>query len=305
MDVTIIVPIYNRKAVVEQMLKSISDDHRLIIVDNNSSDGTAEYCRNYIMRHNRKNTTLLRERTPGAAAARNKGLSACSTKWVYFFDSDDIFTSLPQTWDESMDLVCMPVCQVEGGKERVRAYKPVSTPHTHILNSMLSTQSMIFRTDFLRQIGGWNNECAIWDDWELGMRALTNTNRVQWIEDKARHRIIIHPDSITGSSFSQRYERIRRTFEIAIDELIDDERLPRDLRKKALFAMYLRCHIYVGKLRHEGDSASADDLRLFTQSKFQVGVLDQRIAKLLEWFTSKGMRGAWKIALELTNHELH
>lgn len=302
MDLTIVIPLFNRKTYIKSTLDSIEksgvDVKQVIIIDNNSSDGSFEYAQT-IRELYHFDVLVDRETKAGAAAARNRGLALCNTEWVYFFDSDDIFTGLPSAWNTDKDLVCIPTKQRINKSLRQRAYSPVSTPHTQILNGMLNTLSMIFRTEYVRSIGGWNEECRIWDDWELGIRALVQTQKVQWIEGKAFHEILIHPESITGSSFSHKVESLITTIDIAFDDIM---LMPESKEKdRSLFALFLRCYILSGECLKEKSQEASESIHAFINKVYQVGKNDYKIGHLLEWYVSKGYRGAWKIALYIVN----
>lgn len=286
MQLTIIIPVRNRADYILRTLQTLPPDVPLIVVDNGSTDATAQIAADFCCR--RPLATFVSEPTPGAPAARNRGLELVDTEWVYFFDSDDEFTALPQipAQAEALDLVCIPVTMVVDGRECTRDFRPTADAATHVLTAMLSTQSMIFRTAWLRSIGAWDNRCRIWNDWELGLRALLHHPRLLWITDEPRHRIYVHDDSITGPSFSARWEGIRDTLAIAYDEAhqADDRRVLR--------ALDLRLAIVCGTLRREGASAAADEIRRLTAHP-------RRSLSLLEWGVAHGLRGAWRIALAL------
>lgn len=286
-NVTIVIPVFNRVTRVRLALELIPEHYPLILVDNGSTDGTAEFLAEYCRR--RKNAVFAQEPERGACAARNRGLSLCQTEWVYFFDSDDEFTSLPNPKKtKKYDMFCFPVMMVVAGDERVRDYRPVKDPATHVLNAMLGTHSMLFRTSWLRSIGGWDNRCRIWNDWELGLRALLCRPRMRWITDKARHRVFVHPNSITGPNYSARSEAIRDTLLVAYD----DARTAANDR--VLRALDLRTRIVCGVLRREGSSTAASSIRPLAKSTF--------IGWLLETYCALGGRGAWRIALAILNY---
>ena len=73
---------------------------------------------------------------------------------------------------------------------------------------MLSTQSVVWRTAFLREIGGWNESVLVWNDWELGLRALLATPRMLILPQEGYHQILQHAQSITGETFSSRLTQI-------------------------------------------------------------------------------------------------
>lgn len=310
MQLTIIIPVRNRANYILRTLQTLPPDVPLIVVDNGSTDGTAQLAADFCSRH--PLATFVSEPTPGAPAARNRGLELVDTEWVYFFDSDDEFTGLPEIPENPespekpetpespenpgnpenpgapapLDLVCFPVTMVIDGKERTRDYRPTADAATHVITGMLSTQTMIFRTEWLRSIGGWDNRCRIWNDWELGLRALLHHPRLLWITDEPHHRIYVHDDSITGPSFSARWEAISNTLTIAYDEArhVDDQRVLR--------ALDLRLAIVCGTLRRQDASAAADELR-------RLMAHPRRTLRLLEWCVAHGLRGAWRIALSL------
>lgn len=297
MDITIVLPVYNRKGLVQRTLDSIPDTFNIIIIDNGSTDGSYEFCRQWMLNSHRKNVRVEREFQKGAAAARNKGLELCKTEWVYFFDSDDVFTGLPEKWDATSDIAFFPVNMSVNGKEAVRPYMTVASPYVHILNLMMSTQSVIYKTEWLRKIGGWNVECMMWDDWELGVRTLAHSPKVDWLTSKVYHHIFVHKDSITGLDFSSRYKEIIKTLGMAFDVLYDMENGTR--KQQAVFALFLRCYIFGGQLLKEKNKDAANDVEEFIYDRFRVNKQSHKIGKLLRWYTSKGGRGAWKIAMKL------
>jgi len=296
MDITIVIPVYNRKEYIRQTLDNIPASYPVIMVDNGSTDGSLELIRQ--LAEERPGTLVTTEQQPGAAAARNKGLSLTRSKWIYFFDSDDIFTGLPAQWDDTVDLVCFPTRQQIGGKTHTRAYSPVTTAHTQILSSMLNTVSMVFRTDFLRQIGGWDARCLIWDDWELGLRALLLTQKVEWQTQQAYHTLLIHPDSITGRNLSSRIGRILDALDIAFADICKLQ----PANQAALAALFFRCQILSGQMQNEGDASAARQMHDFISDKFSVNRMSRLMGQLLEWGARHGVRGTWRIALWLVNH---
>ena len=296
MDITIVIPVYNRRRLIRHTLESIRrspmGDVPVIVVDNGSTDGTLELLQEYSAAH--PQVSITHEPVRGAATARNKGLSLVTTTWVYFFDSDDEFEDIPHSWSGDSDLIAFPTRQCSEGKTTVRAFRESSDPAVHILNGMLSTQSMIFRTSWLKGIGGWNTACRIWDDWELGIRTLLAKPKIQWITGKAYHTINVHSESLTGPSFKSRYKLQLE----AIDQaLIDTEQAEASIRTKCRKALMLRTYIISGQLLYEGDRKASAECRQFIIDKFGKNPSGTRLGGFLELYTSFGLRGAWRIAL--------
>ena len=295
MDITIVIPVFNRKALLKHTLDSILrspiGNVPVIVVDNGSTDGTSQFLESYCQAH--PSVTNASEPERSAAAARNRGLSMVRTTWVYFFDSDDEFEDLPHNWDNSVDMIAFPTKQKNEDRISIRAYKPVADPAVHILNGMLNTQSMIFRTTWLKEIGGWNTSCRIWDDWELGTRALIARPSLQWITHKSYHTIRIHPDSLSGPSFKSRYKLQLEAIGQVLSDIDKTDAITSSRCRKALM---LRTYILSGKLLYEGDKKASLQCREFIENNFGKKPDGTVLGRFLEQYTAMGMRGAWKIA---------
>ena len=93
---TIVIPVHNRRNLVEHTLGSLRQQtaprFATVLVDNASTDGSIEVLRKWQAENNspERPVTVLSESTPGASAARNRGLDAVESPWVLFFDSDDL-----------------------------------------------------------------------------------------------------------------------------------------------------------------------------------------------------------------------
>lgn len=90
--VSIVVPVYNSEAWIDDCLKSLFSqafgNWELILVDDCSTDGSLARCRAY--EGDGRVRVLPRKVGGGAGAARNTGLAEARGEYVYFFDSDDM-----------------------------------------------------------------------------------------------------------------------------------------------------------------------------------------------------------------------
>jgi glycosyltransferase involved in cell wall biosynthesis len=93
--VTIIIPAYNREHLIGESLDSIIaqtySNWECIIVDDGSTDGTAEVIKSYILKDARfKYFKRPNHKPKGANACRNFGLECSKGTFINWFDSDDI-----------------------------------------------------------------------------------------------------------------------------------------------------------------------------------------------------------------------
>lgn len=87
---TIIVPTYNRAALLPATIKSLQNqafrDYEIIIVDDGSTDNTEDVIREYLNEY----TKYYKKDNAERAAARNYGARLATGLYVNFFDSDDL-----------------------------------------------------------------------------------------------------------------------------------------------------------------------------------------------------------------------
>lgn len=91
MLVSIIIPIYNGAKFLYECLKSImacpSTEIECIIVNDGSTDSTAEICNRFINEDSR--FRLINKENTGVSDSRNRGISKATGDYVFFLDADD------------------------------------------------------------------------------------------------------------------------------------------------------------------------------------------------------------------------
>lgn len=92
MKVSVVVLAHNEEKYIEKCLQSLIDQEEkpdeIIVVDNNSKDKTVEICKKFPVR-------IVREKTPGIIAARNKGFNSALHDIIARCDADSI---APSDW---------------------------------------------------------------------------------------------------------------------------------------------------------------------------------------------------------------
>lgn len=290
-EVTIVIPVYNRSEYLDRLFSSITllqyTALKVILVDNASTDDSLARCRQFAETCVFP-VQVLEEPRKGAGNARNTGLQACDTEWVYFFDSDDELSAdflnvlMPLTTDK--DVVLFSTTQVQGEHHYTRPFRPTCAPSYQILSSMLNTQSMLFRSSWLKSIGGWNTSLTVWIDWELGIRVLLNQPRAIWYTQHPFHHIYIHSESITGADMTHNLPGKIECLKMVYNELTS----PQD--KKAL---YYRSCIVQGQVRRLGGSFPLGFI------PWNENLLHRLMGRALSFYTSIGGRGAWRLATAL------
>lgn len=205
--ITVVIPVYNRAEVVGRTLEAISRQtatcFRVILVNNNSTDGTADVLRRWAEGRSADVTVLCCKR-PGAAAARQCGLDAVDTPWTLFFDSDD--TMAPEHIEQIVNTITShPDAEMIGrdvrfhhpdGRCRIKPF--ASSQYSSLFDGTTGTQRYCARTELFRRAGGWNPDIGVWDDIELGARLLSLKPVVVKIKGKPTVDIYLGSDSISN-----------------------------------------------------------------------------------------------------------
>ena len=93
--ISIVVPIYNGERYLTECLDSLRAQEyqriEIILVDDGSSDGTAEICRRYVADDQR--FRYIYQENGGQNAARKTGVEHAAGDWVMFVDADDFVTA--------------------------------------------------------------------------------------------------------------------------------------------------------------------------------------------------------------------
>lgn len=185
--VSIITPSYNKQKFIAETIKSvIAQTHQnweLIIVDDNSTDNTAEIITQFSEQD--KRVLLFQNRqNKGANFCRNFGLSKAKGDYVIFLDADDVL--LPKCLetriekalkfsDSNLLVFSMGVFQKQIGDTKGKEWIPnTKTPLQGFLRDKLSWSILqsIWKKDFLLELNGFDEIFPKLQDVELHTRAL-------------------------------------------------------------------------------------------------------------------------------------
>lgn len=93
MFLSFIIPIFNCELYIKQSLdiitssKLLPDGYEIILVDDGSTDKSAEICKRYAISN--KNIQYFYQKNQGPATARNTGLKHATGDYIWFVDADD------------------------------------------------------------------------------------------------------------------------------------------------------------------------------------------------------------------------
>lgn len=104
--VSIITPVYNAEEFIVQTIESVQaqtySDWELLLIDDCSTDSSAELIKSFTDNDNRIRYVKLNKNS-GAAVTRNTGLAMAKGRYIAFLDSDDIWKA--QKLEKQMELI--------------------------------------------------------------------------------------------------------------------------------------------------------------------------------------------------------
>lgn len=303
----VIVPVYNRAALLTRCLDSIhSQSFRpltLVIADNNSTDRSAEIAGQWAESHRADDfaVSVINAPEQGAAAARQHGLDSLgdfgrdSDTILFFFDSDDtmrpdmISTAMRTFNDTDANLLCWNVAfhGLDGKTRITRDPDAENTLAAHLVHGSLATQRFAVNARFLADAGAWNTGIDVWDDWELGIRLLLADPHF-CCTDQVLADVFSQRESITGTSFTARAGRWENVLTIAASHLKNAPAKIRHLipyRQAVLAAHYHR----------EGNKTGAKALLKKALDTPGLSTLNRLGLRLTYTHTALGLRGAHTI----------
>lgn len=157
--ISIIVPVYNAESYLHQCIDSILAqtyaDFELLLVDDGSTDHSADICDEYAAFD--KRIRVLRQKNSGQAAARNLGIKNSTGEWITFVDSDDIIH--PQM----LAILSVGIEKHRGRIAVCNAYEAVNIPDSFYTELQPSFTELYMNEDGL--ISARKRNYAFWVVW--------------------------------------------------------------------------------------------------------------------------------------------
>jgi glycosyltransferase involved in cell wall biosynthesis len=178
--VSVVIPCYNQAhflgEAIESVLSQTYKRFEIIVVDDGSTDDTAEVAARYPA------VRCIRQRNKGLSAARNSGLNASCGSFLVFLDADDRL--LPEALQKGLDcLNAHPECALVYGRYvNINADasfltpgadpRPQSEPYLELLrrNFIGTTAAAMFRRSVFSSVRGFSTELAACEDYDLYFR---------------------------------------------------------------------------------------------------------------------------------------
>lgn len=180
------------KRCVESLRRHTDVDHELIIVDNGSVDGTAEYARS------KADVAVINDANLGFAAGMNRGLARATGEHVAFINND---TAFPDAWAgalmEDFDNhpragIVVPAVTAAGNRVTVRENPGTEQITLLPFGEFPSGVVYLMRAELIRALGGWNETYRMASSEDLDLAFMVWAHGLDIILDE---RVLIEHES--------------------------------------------------------------------------------------------------------------
>ena len=260
--VSVIIPTYNRlpmlKEAVESVLSQDFEDFELIVVDDGSTDGTADE----ITRYGGRVKLLQHKENRGVSAARNSGILHAKGKYIGFLDSDDLWVKgklkiQVAFLDENPQY---PLCYTD--EIWIRRGKRVNPMLKHAKFSgwilekclplcIISPSSALMRKTLFSKVGLFDEALPVCEDYDLWLRVSVRFP-IFFIDRKLIVKRGGHPDQLSNRSWGNDRFRV-----IALEKLLSEPSLGPEEREWVMKEMKKKCEILSQGFLKRGNEAEA------------------------------------------------
>ena len=257
-QITAILPTWNRAEWLENSIQSVLDqtfgDFELVVVDDASTDSTAEI----IERYSGKIRTIVFSENRGVSAARNAAISTSDSEWIAFLDSDDFWH--PDKLQKQIAQTKMrPACPLHFTDEiwirngvRVNPKKKHQKKEGWIFQPslalcLMAPSTVILRRELFEVHGLFDENLPVCEDYDLWLR-LTAQHPVALLNEKLMTRHGGHADQLSRSDWGIDRYRVQ-----SIQKILKTESLRPEDRTAAIRMLIEKCGILAKGFRKRGN----------------------------------------------------
>lgn len=197
--VSIIIPLYNAENFISEclcsVLKQTYKEIEIIVVNNNSTDGSVEVVQDIITKNPSK-IQLVNEYNRGAPHARNKGLSLANGQFIQFLDADDKISSNKieeqlKAFSPLIDVVISDYIVYSEKMDKIIEYKSFENlefnPLEIAITNIITTCNPLYRKKIIEDIGGYDTSLEGSQDWEFHIRLVLKGYKFKYLKGQFFH----------------------------------------------------------------------------------------------------------------------
>ena len=252
MKISVVIPTYNRIALVERAIDSVLRQSikpfDIIVVDDGSDDGTSE-----MIQKKYRSINLVQQQNSGVSAARNNGIKHAKGDWIALLDSDDEWTE-KKLENQANRLIKNPdyhFCHtneiwIRNGV-RVNQKKRHQKYGGYIFDKCLdicriSPSSTLFKKNILEHVGWFDTQLPVCEDYDLWLR-ITADYKILFVDELLIIKYGGHTDQLSQSVEGIELFRIK-----SLENLLANTELSPQKRNLAITMIIKKLNIYLNGL---------------------------------------------------------
>ncbi|MGQ0456062.1 MAG: glycosyltransferase family 2 protein [Hyphomicrobium sp.] len=212
-SLAVIIPCWNSEQWIAQAISSVLRQQypriEVIVVDDGSTDRSGEVLQSF-----GDQIARISQPNHGAQRARNAGLTAATAEYVAFLDADDehLNGSLAMVGERLRRKPCDMLLtdyidQWSDGTQTRSGRLPPGAAMGDLVLRWARQQNIVgpaiwYRRSFLIEIGAWNEDVKVLQDYELSFRALLNQPRVECAPEPT----VVYMHRMLESRISKRHD---------------------------------------------------------------------------------------------------
>lgn len=180
--ISVYIPTKNRlqllKRAIESVLSQSYENWELIIVNDASTDGTKDFL-DQLIKENTKIKAIHHQESLGACVSRNDAIFSAQGEFITGLDDDDYFapnrlSNFINQWDDKILALCTDNISVVDNIAEEKKIKPSKfIVQKDLLYFNFINNQIFTKTKNLQDIGGFNENLKIWQDYECWYRLLS------------------------------------------------------------------------------------------------------------------------------------
>jgi glycosyltransferase involved in cell wall biosynthesis len=199
--ISIIIPTYNSSLFLKRTVKSVLSqtftDWELLMVDDCSTDNTAELIEEFTKQDSRIKLYKTPQNSGGPATAKNIGINNAQGEYVAFLDHDDEW--LPEKLKKQLELFetskneklglvsCYINIRDNNTKKIISKHRTLYKENTLSMllqyNFLVTSSCVMTKLEILKKVGLFDTDFKVSDDWDMWLRIIKSRYELDFIPE--------------------------------------------------------------------------------------------------------------------------
>lgn len=272
MELSVIIPSYNRYEFLKRALRSIYNQSLLpkevIVVDDGSEDGTKDIQKEF------PQIKYIFQTNQGVSSARNRGIEQSSFEWIAFLDSDDLWESEKLAKHKAYHTLHPKTLMSYTDELWIRNNNVIKVPKKYqktqeglfeksLSHCIIAPSSVCIHKSIFEQVGLFDESLEVCEDYDLWLR-IASEYEIGLIDEVLIQKYAGHQDQLSFKHWGMDRFRVR-----ALEKLL--ELHPKHPHKEKIIQMLLEKYtlLLLGAKKYN----KTQSIRIYEQKREEISRL--------------------------------